>query len=462
MTFAQPLSQVEGVVDDLPFQQGDVAYFRGVKVVITNIREDGAKFDIQSIAADAEIQAPFAQLFAGTALPDSDLEKGAAVFYRAKEDATSCLSAVVESTNEDTTVNIHVIHESATIERLAIPIDLTDTTMRKEGATVFLQRKNHHKSYDECQIVAVESQTCDVIKSSALKSGVAARVLYAPTGSALEKGAKVRFRLQEISNEFARAILTKVHDDGSCDVTPVSDNDPIEFESAALLPLPLLPLCSDSVAKTTEGTECWCKSEKGTLFLSAIESACEDGSSANIVKTKSDDVADLADLALSISSPLSLELNCKVFYRRDDKGSDYSAAVVSAIREEEVDIIVTIGKAVPFEIFQPPLLPLEAGSIEVGTKVQYQYDDEGTRFYPATVDAVNDDGTYDVIEDGDHEEHPAARIERLFSSGAALGQDSLTVGSEVRYRSLLAGIITHKHDDGESRSMPPILLEIAT
>ena len=366
---------------------------------------------------------------------------------------------MVESTNEDTTVNIHVIHESATIERLAIPIDLTDTTMRKEGAAVFVQRENDHKCYDECQIVAVESQTCDVRKSTTLKSGVVADKLAAPTGSAQEKGANVRFRLQENSNRFARAIVTKVHNGGSCDVTPVSDDDPIEFEPSALSPL--LPLAIDSLTKTTEGTECWCKSEKGTLFLASIESACEDGSSANIVKTKSGDVADLADLALSVSSPLSLELNCKVFYRRDDKGSDYSAAVVSAIREEEVDIIVTIGKAVPFEILQPPLLPLEAGSIEVGTTVTYQYDDEGTRFYSATVDAVNDDGTYDVTE-FDNEKHPAVRIERLFSSGAALEQDSLTVGSEVRYESLLAGIITHKHDDGESRSMPPILLEIAT
>ena len=121
---------------------------------------------------------------------------------------------------------------------------------------------------------------------------------------------------------------------------------------------------------------------------------------------------------------------------------------VTAARDETVDLSVEVAQNVQFDMLRPPLLPLEREAIAVDTKVQYQYDEGGMRFFPATVKVVRDDGTFDIVED-DNEKHDSVDISRLFTQGGdALDQASLQKGSKVRCRDVRVAFVTEVKEDG--------------
>ena len=122
---------------------------------------------------------------------------------------------------------------------------------------------------------------------------------------------------------------------------------------------------------------------------------------------------------------------------------------VTAARDETVDLSVEVAQNVQFDMLRPPLLPLEREAIAVDTKVQYQYHDGGTNFYPATVKVVRDDGTFDIVED-DNEKHDSVDISRLFTQGDALDQASLQKGSKVRYGGVPIAVVSGVKEDGKN------------
>ena len=95
------------------------------------------------------------------------------------------------------------------------------------------------------------------------------------------------------------------------------------------------------------------------------------------------------------------------------QGGIFSTATVTAVHEETVDLSVKIALNAKFGALKPPLLSPTRETIAVDTKVQYQYEDGGVRFFPATVKVVRDDGTFDIVEDDD-ETHDSVVIGRLF------------------------------------------------
>ena len=130
------------------------------------------------------------------------------------------------------------------------------------------------------------------------------------------------------------------------------------------------------------------------------------------------------------------------------QGGRYSTATVTAVHEETVDLSVKIALNAKFDALKPPLLSPTRETIAVDTKVQYQYEDGGMRFFPATVKVVRDDGTFDIIEDG-NETHDSVVISRLFVRSDALDQASLQKGSQVRYGGVRVAVVKEVKEDGE-------------
>ena len=182
----------------------------------------------------------------------------------------------------------------------------------------------------------------------------------------------------------------------------------------------------------------------------------------------------LDNLALPADRGL-LEPGCRVFCRRDDDGTDeedsgsepteekeqrepsrrrssqYSAATVTEISDEAINLDVEVAWSVPFEALKPPIVPLDRHAIVVGTKVRYQYSGGGSDFWPATVTVVHDDGTFDLLED-DNEPHESVGIDRIFSHGGSLERASLRVGSQVQYGlTWIAATVAEVNEDGERR-----------
>ena len=183
----------------------------------------------------------------------------------------------------------------------------------------------------------------------------------------------------------------------------------------------------------------------------------------------------LDNLALPADRGL-LEPGCRVFCRHDDdegnyeedsgsepteekeqrepsrrRSSQYSAATVTEISDEGINLDVEVAWGVPFEALMPPIVPLDRHAIVVGTKVRYQYSGGGSDFWPATVTAVHDDGTFDLLED-DNEPHESVGIERIFSHGGSLERASLRVGSQVQYGlTWIAATVAEVKEDGERR-----------
>ena len=186
----------------------------------------------------------------------------------------------------------------------------------------------------------------------------------------------------------------------------------------------------------------------------------------------------LEDLAVPADRGL-LEPGRRVFYRHadehteeeDDSGSEpteeetteqresirrrsshCSAATVTDVNDEVVSLDVEVGWGVPFEALKAPIVPLDRHAIVVGTKVRYQYSGGGSDFWPATVTAVHDDGTFNLVED-DNEPHESVGIDRIFSHGGPLERASLRVGSQVQYGlTWIAATVTRVKEDGE---LPP-------
>ena len=132
--------------------------------------------------------------------------------------------------------------------------------------------------------------------------------------------------------------------------------------------------------------------------------------------------------------------------------------MVTAVRDETVDLNIEFDQNVKFDRLKPLLLPLNREAIAVETKVQYQYDEGGMRFFPATVKVVRDDGTFDIVED-DNEKHDSVDISRLFTQGDALDQASLQKGSKVRYGDVPVAVVSDVKEDGASggESCAPLL-----
>ena len=130
------------------------------------------------------------------------------------------------------------------------------------------------------------------------------------------------------------------------------------------------------------------------------------------------------------------------------QGGRFSTATVTAVHEETVDLSVKIALNAKFDALRPPLLSPTRETIAVDTKVQYQYDEGGMRFFPATVKVVRDDGTFDIVEDDD-ETHDSVVIGRLFVQSDALDKASLQKGSKVGYRDVPAAVVTEVKEDGE-------------
>ena len=132
--------------------------------------------------------------------------------------------------------------------------------------------------------------------------------------------------------------------------------------------------------------------------------------------------------------------------------------MVTAVRDETVDLNIEFDQNVKFDRLKPLLLPLNREAIAVETKVQYQYYEERETFYQATVKVVRDDGTFDIVED-DNETHDSVDIGRLFVHGGTLDQASLQKGSKARYGGVPVAFVTEVKEDGASggESCAPLL-----
>ena len=187
------------------------------------------------------------------------------------------------------------------------------------------------------------------------------------------------------------------------------------------------------------------KLQDGVQVLWSADASCESFRPAVIDSPN----VGLEDLAVPATRDL-VEVGGRAFYRQEEDDSEriYSVATITAASAETVDLHVEVAQNVKLDRLKPLLLPLDREAIAVETKVQYQYHEGGTSFYPATVKVVRDDGTFDIVED-DNEKHDSVDISRLFFQGEALDQASLQKGSKVRYGDAWEVVVTEVKEDGE-------------
>ena len=237
---------------------------------------------------------------------------------------------------------------------------------------------------------------------------------------------------------YVPSVVSAVEADGACTALKKSG----EKQSVAFTRL-LLPADPE-------------KLRDGVQVMWSAKASCESFRPAVIDSP----IVGLEDLAVPAARNL-LEVGGRAFYRQeeDDSGGIYSATTITAAHDETADLSIEIAQNVRFDRLEPPLLPLNCEAVAVDTKVQYQYREGGTDFYPATVKVVRDDGTFDIVED-DNDAHDSVVISRLFVQGDALDQASLQKGSQVRYGGVRVAVVKEVKEDGEcaaNYARPPVL-----